>query len=125
MKIQTALLLLTLSGLSLFAQDRVQNESFELYNEEIQLLGQLDLPVDSDTFEVVVYVHGSGNIDRDGNQGQFIQPAYIKQATEDLERFFETPVSVSANSLGKGQLKIGFDSQEKLQHILNQIKSGK
>ena len=53
------------------------------------------------------------------------QPAYIKQAAEDLERFFETPVSVSANSLGKGQLKIGFDSQEKLQHILNQIKSGK
>ena len=52
------------------------------------------------------------------------QPAYIKQAAEDLEKLFETPVSVSANSQGKGQLKIGFDSQEKLHHILNQIKSG-
>ena len=66
MKIHTSLLLLVLSGLSLFAQDAVQNESFELYNKEIQLLGKLDLPKDSSTFKVVVFVHGSGNIDRDG-----------------------------------------------------------
>ena len=86
MKIHTTLLLLGLSGLSLFVQDEVQNEPFELYNEEIQLLGQLDLPKDSDTFEVVAFVHGSGNIDRDGNQGQFIQPAYIKQLSEELNK---------------------------------------
>ena len=87
MKIHTSLLLLVLSGLyNLFAQETVQNEPFELYNEEIQLLGQLDLPKDSSTFEVVVYVHGSGNIDRDGNQGQFIQPAYIKQLSAELNK---------------------------------------
>ena len=87
MKIYTFLLLLVLSGLSpLFAQETVQNESFELYNKEIQLLGQLDLPKDSNTFEVVLYVHGSGNIDRDGNQGQFIQPAYIKQLSAELNK---------------------------------------
>lgn len=87
MKIHTSLLLLVLSGLyTLFAQETVQNEPFELYNEEIQLLGQLDLPKDSSTFEVVVYVHGSGNIDRDGNQGQFIQPAYIKQLSAELNK---------------------------------------
>src|SRR6056300_337859 len=48
---------------------------------------------------------------------------FIKQAAADLESFFETPVNVSANDQGKGVLKIAFDSQEKLQHILNKIKS--
>jgi len=50
------------------------------------------------------------------------QPAYIKQAADDLEKLFDTAVSVNANSLGQGQLKISFESQEKLQNILNKIK---
>lgn len=48
---------------------------------------------------------------------------FIKEAAADLETFFETPVTVAANDQGKGLLKIAFDSQEKLQHILNKIKS--
>ena len=48
---------------------------------------------------------------------------FIKEAAADLETFFETPVTVAANDPGKGVLKIAFDSQEKLQHILNKIKS--
>ena len=47
---------------------------------------------------------------------------FIKEAAADLETFFETPVTVAANDQGKGVLKIAFDSQEKLQHILNKIK---
>jgi len=50
------------------------------------------------------------------------QPAYIQQAADDLEKLFNTAVSVNANSLGRGQLKISFESQEKLQNILNKIK---
>ena len=46
---------------------------------------------------------------------------FIKQAAKDLERIFDTPVSVTANDAGKGNLKIIFESQEKLQHILNKI----
>ena len=46
---------------------------------------------------------------------------FIKQAAKDLERIFDTPVSVTANDAGKGHLKIIFESQEKLQHILNKI----
>jgi len=46
---------------------------------------------------------------------------FIKQAAKDLERIFDTPVSVTANDAGKGHLKITFESQEKLQHILNKI----
>ena len=48
---------------------------------------------------------------------------FVKEAAADLETFFETPVTVAVNDQGKGVLKIAFDSQEKLQHILNKIKS--
>lgn len=50
------------------------------------------------------------------------QPAYIQQAADDLEKLLDTAVSVNANSLGRGQLKISFESQKKLQNILNKIK---
>ncbi|MFL2604019.1 MAG: ParB/RepB/Spo0J family partition protein [Flavobacteriaceae bacterium] len=47
---------------------------------------------------------------------------FISQTALDLEKFFETPIKVISNSEGKGFLKINFESQEKLQHILNKIK---
>lgn len=50
------------------------------------------------------------------------KPPFVKQAANDLEILFETPVSVSANNEGKGVLKISFDSQKKLQNILNKVK---
>ena len=50
------------------------------------------------------------------------QPAYIEQAAKELEGYFDTPVTVTSNGHGQGQLKINFESQEKLQHILNKIK---
>ena len=55
-------------------------------------------------------------------KGSPYKPPFIKQAAHDLEILFETPVSVSTNSEGKGMLKISFDSQKKLQHILNKVK---
>ena len=50
------------------------------------------------------------------------QPAYIEQAAKELQGYFDTPVAVTSNGHGQGQLKINFESQEKLQHILNKIK---
>jgi ParB family chromosome partitioning protein len=47
---------------------------------------------------------------------------FIKQTAEELEIIFDTPVSVTSNNQGKGVLKITFESQEKLQHIINKIK---
>ena len=55
-------------------------------------------------------------------KGSSYKPPFVKQAANDLEILFETPVSVSANNEGKGVLKISFDSQEKLQNILNKVK---
>ena len=47
---------------------------------------------------------------------------FISQTALDLEKIFETPIKVISNSEGKGFLKINFETQEKLQHILNKIK---
>ena len=50
-------------------------------------------------------------------------PPFLKQSAIELEEIFETSVSVISNDNGKGYMKILFDSQEKLQDILNKIKS--
>ncbi|MDA9669461.1 ParB/RepB/Spo0J family partition protein [Flavobacteriaceae bacterium] len=47
---------------------------------------------------------------------------FIKQAAAELKIIFNTSVSVTSNNQGKGVLKITFESQEKLQHIINKIK---
>ena len=48
---------------------------------------------------------------------------FLNQSAIELEEIFETTVSVISNDNGKGYFKILFDSQEKLQDILNKIKS--
>ena len=48
---------------------------------------------------------------------------FLKQSAIELEEIFETSVSVISNDNGAGYMKILFDSQEKLQDILNKIKS--
>jgi ParB family chromosome partitioning protein len=50
------------------------------------------------------------------------QPPFISQAASELETLFETSVTATANSQGKGVIKISFESQEQLQHILNKVK---
>ena len=47
---------------------------------------------------------------------------FLKESAIELEEIFETSVSVISNDNGKGYMKILFDSQEKLQDILNKIK---
>ena len=47
---------------------------------------------------------------------------FINQAAEELKTILGTSVSVSSNKQGTGILKISFDSQEELQHILNKVK---
>ena len=47
---------------------------------------------------------------------------FLKQSAIELDEIFETSVSLVSNDNGKGYIKILFDSQEKLQDILNKIK---
>lgn len=50
------------------------------------------------------------------------QPPFYSQVSETLETLLETGVHVKSNAAGKGNISISFDSQEKLQHILNKIR---
>ena len=50
------------------------------------------------------------------------QPPFVSQAASELETLFKTPVTATANSQGKGVIKISFESQEQLQRILNKVK---
>ncbi|MDB3997813.1 ParB/RepB/Spo0J family partition protein [Flavobacteriaceae bacterium] len=50
------------------------------------------------------------------------QPPFISQAASELETLFETSVTATVNSQGKGVIKISFESQEQLQRILNKVK---
>ena len=47
---------------------------------------------------------------------------FLKESAIELEEIFETSVSVISNDNGAGYMKILFDSQEKLQDIINKIK---
>ena len=47
---------------------------------------------------------------------------FLKESAIELEEIFETSVSVISDDNGAGYMKILFDSQEKLQDILNKIK---
>mgnify|MGYP001176302112 CR=1 FL=1 len=47
---------------------------------------------------------------------------FLKESATELEEIFETSVYVISNDNRKGYMKILFDSQEKLQDILNKIK---
>jgi len=55
------------------------------------------------------------------SNNNYLSP-FINQAAEELKSILGTSVSVSSNKQGKGILKINFDSQEELQHILNKVK---
>ena len=56
-------------------------------------------------------------------KGSSYQPPFVIQAAEELSQLFKTAVTASTNSEGKWVLKIAFESQEQLQHIINTIKS--
>lgn len=52
----------------------------------------------------------------------FYSSPLISQAALDLEKYFKTPVKVISDNQGRGFLKITFESEEKLQYLLNRIK---
>lgn len=51
----------------------------------------------------------------------FMPTPFVKNKIKTLESVLGTQVSFTANGSGRGSLKITFESQEKLEHILNSI----
>lgn len=76
------LLILLLPFLS-SAQD-VLKEDIVLMNKDIELPGTLTAPNLTDNLPLVIFVHGSGPVDRNGNQGALTNTAYIQQLADSL-----------------------------------------
>jgi len=68
-----------------FSQN-VVSEEHELNNNGIYLPGTLSIPKLNQPMPLAVFLHGSGAIDRNGNQGFFIQGNYIKQLADSLNK---------------------------------------
>ena len=69
--------------LQIHAQE-VISEEIEMSNGEIMLPGTLSYP-DNTNSPLVIFIQGSGNVDRNGNQaGTVIQAAYIKTLRDSL-----------------------------------------
>ena len=84
MKSTISILLLFLN-LSLLAQSNVVSEEILIFNDSIQLPGTLTFDKNLNKQPLVIFIHGSGNVDRDGNQlGTVAKANYIKQLSDSL-----------------------------------------
>ncbi|TYA54764.1 alpha/beta hydrolase family protein [Formosa maritima] len=68
-----------------FSQVQIASENFLLMNESIKLPGTLTYNKELKSQPLVIFIHGSGNVDRNGNQaGVNIKANYIKQLADSL-----------------------------------------
>ena len=81
----TRLLVCILSTVFAFGQTRIASEELTLFNDSIQLPGTLSFDDRLVSQPLVVFIQGSGNPDRNGNQLDFgVKANYIKQLREAL-----------------------------------------
>tara|TARA_R110002167_G_scaffold76032_4_gene211961 strand:+ start:8751 stop:9683 length:933 start_codon:yes stop_codon:yes gene_type:complete len=69
----------------IFNAQKIVSEALDLKNGAIGLPGTLTYPKSVDNVPLAIFVHGSGNIDRNGNQvGLGVQANYIKTLGDSL-----------------------------------------
>lgn len=74
-----------LLNLTLLAQSNIASEEILLMNDSIKLPGTLTYDKNIREQPLVIFVHGSGNVDRNGNQaGVNANANYIKQLSDSL-----------------------------------------
>jgi len=77
------LIVLSLTQLCFGQQDIISTEIL-IKNDSIKLPGTLSYNSNAAEQPLVIFVHGSGNIDRNGNQYMLANPNYIKQLNDSL-----------------------------------------
>ena len=82
-RIKLTLLALLFSTLG-FSQSKIATEEVLLKNDSIQLPGTLTYTKSEDPQPLVIFIHGSGNVDRNGNQAGLSNANYIKQLSDSL-----------------------------------------
>ncbi|MEZ4793197.1 MAG: alpha/beta hydrolase [Gelidibacter sp.] len=80
--------LLVISNVALlFSQDHILSEEIMIMNDSIQLPGTLTYNEDVKAQPLIIFVSGSGNPDRNGNQPQFgVNGNYIMQLSEAMNK---------------------------------------
>ena len=74
-----------LFSLIVFGQNKIVEEDILVMNDSIQLPGTLTYAKDVSEQPLVIFVHGSGNVDRNGNQAMMnVNPNYIKLLNDSL-----------------------------------------
>ncbi|MGB1231949.1 MAG: alpha/beta hydrolase [Winogradskyella sp.] len=67
-----------------FSQTKIITEDILLKNDSIQLPGTLTYTKNETPQPLVIFIHGSGNVDRNGNQPGLSNANYIKQLSDSL-----------------------------------------
>ena len=68
------------------AKRDVAQEEVLLFNDSIQLPGTLSIPAGVKNPPLLIFIHGSGNIDRKGNQGPALQLGYLEALSDSLNQ---------------------------------------
>jgi len=87
MRIKYLITLLFVSFIS-FGQSKITSEEIIIYNDSIELPGTLTYIKAIKKQSLIIWVHGSGNVDRNGNQsGVNVQANYIKQFRDSVNKY--------------------------------------
>ena len=70
----------------LTVSQEVITEEIQLKNGKISLPGTLTYPKSKEKPPLLIFVHGSGNVDRNGNQGFLAKANYIAQLADSLNK---------------------------------------
>lgn len=86
-KIKNTIQLLTLFCVSMvIAQTDIAQEELLIYNDSVQLPGTLTYNKTLKKQPLAIFIHGSGNVDRNGNQIGLSGANYIKELSEALNK---------------------------------------
>ncbi len=83
MKFKFLYLFLFVCSISI-GQNNIVSEEILIKNDSIELPGTLTFF--EENTPLIIWVHGSGNIDRNGNQGAIIKANYIKQFRDSINK---------------------------------------
>lgn len=85
MKIRIILLIASLTSLLLKGQAKIESQEVLIKNGDIELPGTLTSTKESK--KLIIWIHGSGNVDRNGNQaGANVKANYIKQFRDQINK---------------------------------------
>lgn len=65
-------------------QSKVTSEEVLVKNDSVELPGTLTFT--NTKTPLVIWIHGSGNVDRNGNQGAIVKANYIKQFRDEINK---------------------------------------